>query len=224
MRMTYYPLKPFEINEGKLTVIETNNHEFYQTLILNFKDLQDDVHFSDDEFKLVETSKAIHWFGDAFIQNDLDKLFTNRLYKHFKEVVTPEQQQQIFELSQQLKLAVLCASYSLDLPLQIEEQTELEKVFKFCDLRFIPTVVNRPYDIIETLLKTSVELNESRILGLMNVSDYLTRDEFSELNRLIQMLNIKIILIKFSEINRYKMFEGCRYYYVDNDYVEWHYE
>lgn len=224
MNLTIYPFDPFQIEPGKITVLETNNQEFYQTLILNFKDLRDDAHFSDDEFKLVEMTKVFHWLGDVFIQNDLNKMFQSRLIKHLKEVVTPEQLQRIFELSQRLKAEVLEASYSLDLPLQIDAQTEMEKVLKFSGLAFVPAVSSQPYGIIETLLKTAIELNDTKILGLMNVSDYLSRDEFSELISLVHILNIKIILIKYSEDNRYEIFDKCRYYYVDNDYVEWRYE
>ena len=95
MRMTYYPFKPFEINEGKLTVIETNNHEFYQTLILNFKDLQDDVHFSDDEFKRLK-AKLIHFYNKYNNSIRVTAIFDKAMISPYK--ASPiDQGPQVFE-------------------------------------------------------------------------------------------------------------------------------
>lgn len=134
MKLAYYPFEPFIFADDKITVIETGNHDIYQNLILNFKDLKEDLHFSDNDSNLLDTSKALHWFGDAFIQVDLDKSFQTHLYKKLKENMTESQTKQIFDLAQQLKTSILEATYILDLPLQVEEQTEMSKIFKFSDL------------------------------------------------------------------------------------------
>ncbi|KIS03032.1 type II-A CRISPR-associated protein Csn2 [Paucilactobacillus wasatchensis] len=221
MKLAYYPFEPFIFADDKITMIETGNHDIYQNLILNFKDLKEDLHFSDNDSNLLDTSKALHWFGDAFIQVDLDKSFQTHLYKKLKENMTESQTKQIFDLAQQLKTSILEATYILDLPLQVEEQTEMSKIFKFSDLHFSSTLVSNSYGIIEAILKTANELNDDKILGFMNVSDYLTDDELVELNELVRSLKLKVLLIKFSEIERREKFNGCRYYYIDSDYVEW---
>ncbi|WP_137596843.1 type II-A CRISPR-associated protein Csn2 [Paucilactobacillus kaifaensis] len=220
MKMTMFPFKPFEVNAGKPTVIETGSHEIYQKLILNFRDLKDDIKFSNDNFETVDTSKAMLWVGDSFVQADLNKLFQHSLNKKIVSLVNDDQMQQIFELSQQLKQVILESSYLMDLPLTIEEQTDIAKVIKFSEISFAKEINVNPYGIIETILKTAKELNLSSIVGFMNVTDYLTENEFSDLIESVKSLDVQILIIKFSESRRAERYNGCRYYYIDHDYVD----
>lgn len=220
MRITMYPFEPFEISNGQPTVIETGNREIYQKLILNFRDLQDNIKFSNDNFELVDTNKVMLWVGDAFIQADLNKLFQHSLIKKIVSTIDNIQMQRIFELSQQLKQAVLESTYLLDLPLNIEEQTEIVKVLKFSEIGFSKDIDTSPYGIIEAVIKTAKELNLNSILGFMNVTDYLTKIEFSDLVETVKSLDMQVLIIKFSESRRAERYNGCRYYYIDRDYVD----
>lgn len=214
-------MKPFEIENGKVTVLETGSHEIYQKLILNFRDLKEDIHFSNNDFEIIDTDKSLLWVADPLVQIDLNKLFQHQLYKRIIALMTDQQLQQIFELTQELKTTILEASYLLDLPFEVEEQTDLNKVLKFSNLVFSKTLDNNPYGIIETVLKIAKELAIEKVIGFMNISDYLTAEEFLELVKLTKSLDLPVLLIKFSESRRTKPYENCRYYYIDQDYVDW---
>lgn len=224
MKLIYYPFKSFTIDAGVPTILETNNHEVYRNLLINFTDMADNLNFSDDTLELISTTKALKWFGDASICTDLNKLFLPQLYKQIKLNLTAEQNRIITDQSRTLKNVVLEATYSLDLPLNIGDQIATEKVLKFCDLHFDTSLSTNCYGIIETILKTAKELNEQRILGFMNISDYLTLQELQDLFELIRTLDLTILIIKFSENQRSVEFNNCRYYYIDQDYVDWRYE
>lgn len=221
MKMTYYPYEPFLIDDKKITIIETGNRQLYQDLILDFKDLKESVEFSDENHQMVETPKALHWFGDVIQNNDLNKMFQSHICKSIRSEINEQQSQKIFEKAQELKNLVLEATYMLDLPLNVEEQTDFEKIIKFCDIRFEDKLKLSPYGIIETILKTVIELKENKIVGFMNVSDYLTSNELTELSSLVRSLSLKCLIIKFSEMDRRELFDDCRYYYIDSDYVKW---
>lgn len=221
MNLTYYPYEPFSIKSDKPTVIETSNHEIYQKLIQSFNDFDSAIKFSTDNFELVEVSKALRWFGDAFMQVDLDKEFQANIYKQIQNDITDDQQQEIYNLVQQLKNKVTEITYMFDLPLEVEENFEMSKIIKLCNVHFDTQVKTSPYGIIETILKTANELNETRILGFKNITDYLSDSELQEIFALSKTLNLRILLIKFSENQRTEIFKDCRYYYLDEDYVEW---
>ncbi|WP_409338990.1 type II-A CRISPR-associated protein Csn2 [Latilactobacillus curvatus] len=74
------------------------------------------------------------------------------------------------------------------------------------------------------MVQTAVELNESKIITLINVSHYLSINQFNELVRLVATLNVKLFLIEFSEEVKSDQYQKCYYYHIDNDYVEWRYE
>lgn len=224
MKLIYYPFKPFQISTGTPTIIETGNHEVYRKLLTNFNDMADDLNFGNESLELVATTKAVKWFGDASINTDLNKLFLPQLYKQIKLNLTSEQNQMIIDQSRSLKNYVLEATYSLDLPLDVGEQIMMEKVLKLCDIHFEASLTTDCYGIMETILKTAKELNETRILGFMNISDYLTLNELQEIFKLIRTLDLPVLIIKFSEIQRSVEFNNCRYYYIDQDYVDWRYD
>lgn len=81
-----------------------------------------------------------------------------------------------------------------------------------------------PFIDIGAIVQTAVELNESKIITLINVSHYLSINQFNELVRLVATLNVKLFLIEFSEEVKSDQYQKCCYYHIDNDYVEWRYE
>ncbi|QER66635.1 type II-A CRISPR-associated protein Csn2 [Paucilactobacillus nenjiangensis] len=223
MKLTYAPFEPFEINTGQMTVLETGNFDVYQKLIMNFKNLQDDLQFSDDEYKLVETTKALHWVGDPMFVENLNKLFQVKILKQVYQIMPDETQQKLIDLTRQIKSIVSDTVYMIDLPLEVNAEIDIMKIIKFSEIEYSPTMTLGPYAIIETILKTLSELNETKIIGFMNISDYLRESEFVDLVQLVKTLDLNVLLIKFSEIQRSEIYNECRYYYIDNDFVDWRY-
>ncbi|MGK4178621.1 type II-A CRISPR-associated protein Csn2 [Lapidilactobacillus dextrinicus] len=100
----------------------------------------------------------------------------------------------------------------------------MANIIKLCNISFINTLKTQPYDIIETVLKCASELNERSILVLTNVHQYLSVSQFQELVRLIETLDLSTLLIEFSEKKKSDYYENCRYYYIDQDFIDWRQE
>lgn len=221
MNVTLYPFQPIPITPERPTIIETNNQTVLKQLLLNCHDLADDLHFSTDDYDLIPTHKAFWWLGDTYLNQDLDKLFQHQLYKSLLSLIAPHDLQEILESARQLQQQVLEKTYLLDLPLIINPEVELGAILKLCDLKFDRGLLKSAYAIIEAIIKTASELDEKRILGFQNITDYLTNVEFSDLVQLISQLKLPVLIIKFSEIQRSENFKNCRYLYIDQDFVDW---
>lgn len=53
---------------------------------------------------------------------------------------------------------------------------------------------------------------------------YLSVSQFQELVRLIETLDLSTLLIEFSEKEKSDYYENCRYYYIDQDFIDWRQE
>ena len=78
MRVTMYPYQPFEVTNQKITVFSTNSADVYTKLIAGFKDQQEILKISDDQFQLIDIVKSVLWGGE------ISTLDPNKLFPRFK--------------------------------------------------------------------------------------------------------------------------------------------
>lgn len=223
MKITLYPYQPFEISADKITVFSTNAPSIYHKMISGLKESQDTVKVSDDNYDLLEIQKGILWGGEIS-DLDLNKLFQNRLIKMMVHDLTDEQRQNLNQLDSEICTILLDAAFMYDLPLCVDREWDMARMIKFFNLSFSNDLQNDPYGIIEGIVTTASELNETKVIVLMNVSHYLSINQFNELVRLMPTLNVKLFIIEFLENADPNKYQDCRYYHIDSDYVEWQYD
>lgn len=223
MNITYYPYEPFKVNNSKITILSTSSPSVYTKLIAGASGQDDTLHLSDDHYRLLEYIKGMIWIGEISAV-DLNHLFQNKLIKKFTADLTDEQRQKVVNLNNELRATILEATFMYELALDIDHELDLQKLIKFCNLKFSNDVQDDPYGIIESIVQTAVELQETRIITLINVSHYLSINQFNELVRLVATLDVKLFIIEFSELATPDRYQECCYYHIDNDYVEWRYE
>lgn len=223
MNLTYFPFKPIVINTNKPTLIETSNQKVYTDLVSGLRGYTDSVKISDDNFEIEECEKAIQWIGDAFVDVDLNKMYQSQLQKQIVSKLDDASRQKLTEINSQLKSLIFDATFSLDLPLKVNDEFDPIKLVKYCEVSFVSALKQDPYGIIETVLKTASELKETKVLVLTSVKNYLSVSQFDELVSLIKSLDLNILFILFSEMDNHEEFDKCRYYYVDQDFVDWRY-
>lgn len=223
MNITFYPYHPFSVQNKKITVCTTSSPEVYTKLIAGMSGAQETVKFSNAQYELMDYSKAVIWGGDVAAIN-LNHLFQNRLIKKFAADLTDQQRQKLTQLDSEIRSTILDAAFMYELTLDVNQEWDLQRMIKFYNLQFSTAVQHDPYGIIESIVQTAVELNESKIITLINVSHYLSINQFNELVRLVATLNVKLFLIEFSEEVKSDQYQKCCYYHIDNDYVEWRYE
>ncbi|MDK1735392.1 type II-A CRISPR-associated protein Csn2 [Dellaglioa algida] len=223
MKITLYPYQPFEIKSHKITVFSTSSAEVYTKMIAGIKEQQDVVKVSDDQYQVMEITKAII-FGGEVSTIDLNKLFQSRLTKKIIGDLSDGQIQKLNQLDTEMRTAILDIAFMYDISLDVNQEWDIARTIKFFNLTFSNVVQGNSYGIIESIVLTASELNETKIIVLMNVSHYLSISQFNELVRLVATLDVKLFIIEFSEIIYAKKYQNCRYYHIDNDYIEWRYE
>jgi len=221
MNLTYYPYAPFPVNTGKVTVFDTGASKIYFDVCRGFTDAVDTVRISNDDLELLSCSSACSWYGDPMLSVDLNKLFLRKVQQRLLGLLTDEQQISLVDKSQDLVTTVTSDSFLLDLPLEVGMMPDLEKVMKFVGLSFPTEITNDPYAILETLIRTHVELGVKKSIVLTNVSHYLTSRQLTDLIQLVHELEATVLVIEFSESNRSEKFKNACYYYVDSDFIDW---
>lgn len=223
MKITLFPYEPFEVSNQKITVFSTSSPEVYTKMIDGMKEQQDTIRVSDDQYQLVEVTKSII-FGGEVSTIDLNRLFQSQLIKKIISDLSDDQRKKLMELDTEMRTAILDVTFMYDIALEVSQEWNIARTIKFFNLSFPEVVQANSYGIIESIVTTASELNESKIIVLMNVSHYLSITQFDELVRLVATLDVKLFIIEFSENINTKRYQECRYYHIDTDYVEWRYD
>ena len=79
MKMNYEGHKPIDLQQGKVTVLGTNNRNVYSDVILGLQGFNDKINFFDENYKRVDTSKAMDWDGDIIDSQNLMSKYNTEL-------------------------------------------------------------------------------------------------------------------------------------------------
>ncbi|UQS85968.1 type II-A CRISPR-associated protein Csn2 (plasmid) [Nicoliella spurrieriana] len=220
MIFTYHAHEHIKLNPGKITVISTNNQSVYYDLLTGIDSDSGKVTILDDHYDALKISKIINWVGD--INNYSISKPIESVYKHIAENLNEQQINSIHNLTTKLFTEVQGCLFMANLPLTVNNDGDISKVFKYCGIRLEPSIKNNPYDIIETLINIQVELNDIKIIGLTNVAHYLTSDHFQELASLCRNADTSLLCIEFASLSDSSHYPDCDFYNIDSDFVDWH--
>ncbi|WP_259764113.1 type II-A CRISPR-associated protein Csn2 [Pediococcus pentosaceus] len=176
----------------------------------------------DENYNALEIAHAIDWIGDVGTQNLVLTKYLRQIEKLFLQSVTDEQQNKIHDEINRIFNIVSEQLFLLDLPIEVNFDFDLKKLFKYCGIRFDPILISKPYGIIETIIKIHETSNLDSCIALTNVAHYLTSVEFEELSQLVKETNQKILLIEFTEIEEQNFYGNAEFYYIDTDFIDWH--
>lgn len=194
MNITLYPFQPFTITPNKITVFSTNAVSVYTKLITGLKTEQEALKISNEDYQLVDFNKSILWIGDLATA-DLNQLFQKQLLKKISNDLNDTQRQTLVQLDNQIRTAISDTILMYDLSLTVGQEWNISKLLKYISVKFFNSIQTDPYGIIENVVKSVSELNNNKIIVLMNVSHYLSISQFNELVRLIAALDVKLFII-----------------------------
>ena len=221
MNLTYYPFKPFHVEPGKINIIDTGSSKMYFDLIQGFEDRTDTIRVSDDNLELKTLTSQCSWYGDLMLTVDLNRLFKQKIQQRIIELMVDNQQVALLESGSQMASQVTDASFLMDLPLEVTELPNIDKIMKFVGISFPQTLAENASEVLETLIQTHVELGNQRCIVLTNVSHYVTIKKLTAINQLLKELNATLLIIEYSELKRAEKYANTCYYYVDSDLVDW---
>ncbi|WP_440971454.1 type II-A CRISPR-associated protein Csn2 [Pediococcus pentosaceus] len=222
MKITYKTHDNLEINSGQISILGTNSPTVYTDIIQGLQDENEKISIVDENYNALEIAHVIDWIGDVGTQNLVLTKYLRQIEKLFLQSVTDEQQNKIHDEINRIFNIVSEQLFLLDLPIEVNFDFDLKKLFKYCGIRFDPILISKPYGIIETIIKIHETSNLDSCIALTNVAHYLTSVEFEELSQLVKETNQKILLIEFTEIEEQNFYGNAEFYYIDTDFIDWH--
>ncbi|WP_281165461.1 type II-A CRISPR-associated protein Csn2 [Liquorilactobacillus sicerae] len=222
MRISYAAHQEIDVSNAKPTVITTNSPTVYHDLIYGIQTGSDILKCYSDDYETLEMDHAIDWVGDVGIQKDLDDRYNLALLKRLVTVLTDDQRRSITDMNNQLYTLIQQCLFMIDLPLEVTYDWDLKKLFKYCKIHFNSEWMKSPYAIMESVIKIHLECEIKSVVGLTNVAHYLNRQQIQDLFSLIKVTGIPTLLIEFTDMNQKKFYENSDFYYIDEDFVDWH--
>ena len=70
MKLTYYSYEPFDVPNGRITVLDTGAVKIYQDLVAGLRNDEETFHVATDDFELKEIPQLCQWYGDPLLEID----------------------------------------------------------------------------------------------------------------------------------------------------------
>lgn len=222
MKISYAAHKGIELSSKKPTVIAPNNPTVYHDFVVGLSSFNDKVKLFDDTFESVEVKDAIDWQGDVGLSDGVSENYSSGIYKQLEAVLTDDQRKSITDMNSQLYTLVQQCLFMIDLPLEVTYDWDLKKLFKYCKIHFNADTMQNPYAIIESIIKIHLECGLKSAVGLTNVAHYLNQQQIADLSKLTISTGISTLLVEFTDMKSQELYTNCDFYYIDEDFVDWH--
>ncbi|MBC8744588.1 type II-A CRISPR-associated protein Csn2 [Lactobacillus sp. Marseille-P7033] len=221
MKLVYKGHQPIEIAKDNFTVLATNNRNVYFDILRGLQGFNDKLMVVDDDYQSLDVEKAIDWDGDAIANNNLAANYSTEIIKSIIKNLTETNRKAIDTNVRKLYSVIQEVLFMTDLPLEVRYDGDVKRLLNYCRIKFSPLIQQNPYDIIKTDLKLHLECADSSCIGLSNVANYLSIDEFKELQELNTELKIPVLLVEFTELDNRQYYGNADFYYIDKDFVDW---
>lgn len=222
MKISYSTHKPFEIEDGKINVIATNNPVVFQDIVQGFGEINDLINIFDSQYNQLEVQKGIDWLGDLMIHQDINKRYMPAIIKKLFVTMPDEQRNKIHQATLNLDNAMQESLYLANLPIKVTYNFDLKKSLKFTETHLEDVILRDPYDIIKTIVKIHEMCELKTCLTICNVAHYLVAEQITKLAAFLQDVMLPIILIEFTDKNKKSFYKDCNFYYIDEDFVDWY--
>lgn len=103
--------------------------------------------------------------------------------------------------------------------MSIDEEWSLKKLYKYSGIDVLKSAIDNPYDIIKVVLNSYKKFYPKKLIVLNVLFNYLDSSQISNLIQMIKDLDLYVLILNFSSQPYSKLFEKCRYYSVDSDFV-----
>lgn len=220
MILSYLTHKKWTFDNNGLKIIATQSPITYRDVVQGFQGENKMLVCSSNNYDPLEIAKTFDLVGDPLLSGDLTKKYMLKIVNHFVENLDESTRNKILTAFSNLELALSDSLLLEDLPLVINFDEDLKKLFKMTELHINKNVFHDPYAIIETVLKIHQNCNLKTIPVFCNVAHYLDDYELAELAKLVKQMNIIIILIEFTSLDFLVVPEDVQSYYIDKDLVD----
>ncbi|MHA8111463.1 type II-A CRISPR-associated protein Csn2 [Lactobacillaceae bacterium Melli_B4] len=220
MIVSYITHYKWKLKPGEILILGTDNPVVYRDLTVGLSYENENVNILNDLYDSLKTSHVINWIGDLTnyqisrpIENAVRTIASN---------LNETQINQLHAATNQLFTIVQDCLFMTNLPLQVNNDGDLLKIFKYCNIDLEKSISNNPYAIIEALVNMQIETGDDKVIGLTNVAHYLDADQIEELSLLCKDTGITLISVEFTTLASQYRYRSCNFYHIDEDFVDWH--
>lgn len=210
------------MNGSGLKVIGTASTIAYSDIIESFQNKKHLLVSSDDNYDPLDIVKDYDFIGDPILnENVLDK-YMPLILKKYIETLDEDNRNKIIKAYHNLESIIQDSLLLETLPLELDFSEDMKKFLKLENLHLDTNLLKEPYAIIETILNIHQMCDLDSVPVFCNVAHYLDKAQLVMLDDLLNSLNLRSVLIEFSD-NKSTLFpERVDYYYIDEDLVDWY--
>jgi CRISPR type II-A-associated protein Csn2 len=221
MIFTYKSHEPVNIMSGKVSVVATNSPIVFNDLISSINGFKNEVHLMSEQYKDLDLGKSIDFDSDLFITHELYKKYGRNIVSSVVDNFTDDTKSKVNKQIQQTFSILQEALFMTDLPIRLDYDDNVKRFLKYCRPQFDFGSVDDPYDIIINDLKIHLECGMSSVPCFNNVNNFMEMSDFQNIVSEVELLQVPILLIEFTENNNKQFYKNSQYLFIDKDFVDW---
>lgn len=221
MIISYKGHKSIKLNDGKVSVIGTNNQTVFQDIIDGLQGLNDKMHLLDSDFNELEIEHNIDFDSGILFSHELFSKYEKKIINSVIENMNYEDKSKLNNSIQQLYTILQQQLFLTDLPLNVTYDGNLKRFISYCHLQLDDSGISSVYDIIISDLKIHLECELPSVLCFSNLNNYLGKNEFKHLLDEIQLIGKPLLLVEFTEKNKRELFGNSEFLFIDKDFIDW---
>lgn len=222
MILSYLTHKKWLLNNNGLKIIATQSSIAYKDLVRSMQCRSEVLTCMTNNYETLEIAKTFDFVGDPLLSGDITKKYMATIEKNYLESLDESTRYKIISAFRNLEVVLQDSLLLEDLSLEINADEDLKKLFKASELHLNQVVLQKPYDIIETVLKIHQNCNLKTIPVFCNVAHYLDDEELAELAKIAKQMNMMLLFIEFTSADLVVVSTDVQFYYIDKDLVDWY--
>jgi CRISPR type II-A-associated protein Csn2 len=222
MKLQYHGHDAIELSGGKVTILQIESPGVNTDFIQGMQGHNDSIRLLDDDYQELNMSRCVKWEGDLILNPEKLGSYQTALDKRIVQELSVTQREAMNELARQVFSEIQESLFEFDLPLEVRYDENLQRLYKYSRIQYLPQAINKPYGIMETDFKLHLELNDCQVLGYCNVANYLLPEQIQEFATLVQDTNVAVLLVEFSEKRETLQQLKQEIYRIDRDFDDWH--
>lgn len=222
MILLYATHKKIIFDKPGMEIIATKSPIAYRDFVQGFRKQNNLVTMMDDDYCELDIAKACDFIGDPLLSYKPVEQFKNDVIGHFVKEMDDTSRDKLLKAFNQLNNTLQDALLLEELPLEISFDEDIKKFLHFENIHFDQHLLKDPYDIIEMILRIHQQCQLDSVPVICNLSHYIEKEQFIELNKLIKQMKQELILIEFTDNKFSYVSKDVDYYYIDEDLVDWY--
>lgn len=221
MRLIYNGHKSVPLSPGEITVIATNTPIIFNEIMGSLNDFNESVKLVDDSYDSLEVSKTIDLDSELLMNRQLYEKYAKDIIKSEVDNMSLSYREKLNKEAQRLFTVLQESLFMTDLPIEVSYDGDLKRLLSYSRIKLPSEHEMQPYDIIVSDLKVHLECNLKSITCFCNVANYISKSEFCDLQAEVKSLNIPLLLIEFSEIDKRSFYKKSNFLFIDQDFIDW---